>query len=115
MRETFGERLRRLRKRAGLGQVALGQRIGVSKSAISVWESGRLPLHVAQVSEQLAAVFGVTGYYMRFGQEASDRRLAEAAQRDRPRWSIPDAVLIELAREGRDEIAAAEGFARPPA
>lgn len=115
MRETFGERLRRLRKRSGLGQVELGRCIGVSKSAISVWECGRLPLHVALVSDQLAKVFGVTGYYMRFGQEASERRLAEAERRNRPRWSIPEPRLIALAREGRAEIAQAEGYARPPA
>lgn len=31
----------------------------------------------------------------------------------RPSWSVPDASLLALAREGRAEIARHEGFERP--
>ena len=36
---TFGERLRELRKENGLGQIELAKRIGVGKSIISLWET----------------------------------------------------------------------------
>ena len=38
MDATFGERLRELRKEAGLGQIALAEKLGVGKSVISLWE-----------------------------------------------------------------------------
>ena len=38
MAATFGERLRELRKEAGLGQIALAEKLGVGKSVISLWE-----------------------------------------------------------------------------
>ena len=38
MDATFGERLRELRKYAGIGQIALAEKLGVGKSIISLWE-----------------------------------------------------------------------------
>ena len=112
--ETFGERVARLRRRAGIRQYELAARIGVSKAALSTWERGHLPLKVTLQCERLAQQLGVTGHYLRFGVEAADLRLMEREKRRRPRWSYPDETLIELAREGRREIEVAEGFARPP-
>ena len=37
---TFGEKLTRLRKREGLSQEALAERLGVSDKAVSKWERG---------------------------------------------------------------------------
>lgn len=39
--ETFGERLRNLRKEKGIGQVELAKQIGVGKSVVSLWEINR--------------------------------------------------------------------------
>ncbi len=36
--ETFGQRLRRLRKKAGLNQTQLGKLIGISTVTITRWE-----------------------------------------------------------------------------
>lgn len=39
--ETFGERLKELRKERGCGQIQLAKDIGVGKSVISLWELNR--------------------------------------------------------------------------
>lgn len=39
--ETFGERLKELRKERGYGQIQLAKEIGVGKSVISLWELNR--------------------------------------------------------------------------
>ena len=41
MEETFGERLKQLRKERGIGQVALSKELDVGKSIVSLWELGR--------------------------------------------------------------------------
>lgn len=38
MENSFGERLKELRKEKGIGQVELAKRLGVGKSIISLWE-----------------------------------------------------------------------------
>ena len=37
---TFGEKLQRLRQRAGMSQDALAEKLGVSRQAVSKWENG---------------------------------------------------------------------------
>ena len=37
----FGNRLYRLRKKAGLSQAQLGKKIGLSNKAVSKWENGQ--------------------------------------------------------------------------
>ena len=37
--ETFGERLKQLRKEKNLGQIELAKRLQVGKSIISLWET----------------------------------------------------------------------------
>ena len=37
---TLGERIAQARKQAGLSQEQLGEKLGVSRQAISKWESG---------------------------------------------------------------------------
>lgn len=39
-REQIGIRIAALRKKAGLSQTALAERLGVSAQAVSKWESG---------------------------------------------------------------------------
>ena len=40
MKESFGERLKYLRSEKNMGQIKLAKELGVSKSVISLWETG---------------------------------------------------------------------------
>lgn len=54
---SFGDRVRAERERRGLSQAALAKLSGVTRSAVSQWESGRTqsvrPLHLLAVSDAL--------------------------------------------------------------
>ena len=41
MREDFGTRLKDLRQEKNMGQIALAKALGVGKSIISAWETGK--------------------------------------------------------------------------
>ena len=55
---SVGENIEKLRKRKGLTQKELGDRIGVSESAICKFEKNRLPVSLA-IAADLAKIFGV--------------------------------------------------------
>jgi transcriptional regulator with XRE-family HTH domain len=57
-RRELGKRLRALRLNQHHSQLAVAADLGVSASAISMWETGRRPLTVDQLW-QFAAHFGV--------------------------------------------------------
>ena len=56
---TLGERIAQARKLAGLSQEQLGDRLGVSRQAVSKWESGQTNPDVAYVAE-MCRLFGVS-------------------------------------------------------
>jgi len=61
--ETFGIKLRELRKESGLGQIELAKRLGVGKSIISLWEKGACEPTLSKLVE-IAKFFGVTIDYL---------------------------------------------------
>ena len=63
MENTFGNRLRELRKERGLGQIKLAEVLGVSKSIISLWEIGTCEPTLSKLKE-MAKFFGVTIDYL---------------------------------------------------
>jgi transcriptional regulator with XRE-family HTH domain len=75
--ETMGDRIRTLRMARGLTQEELGERVGVSKVAVSQWETGstaniRLKSFLALCDE-----LSTNPHYLLFGpshQSASKRR-----------------------------------------
>ncbi len=69
----FGERLKKLRKQAGLSQMVLAEHLGVSQQAVGKWETGRAtpnPSTIATIAELLGvsadAILGTVN-------EAADR------------------------------------------
>lgn len=94
---TFGERLARLRKDAGITQTELARRIGGSQSAISQIEKGeRKPSY--DTIQQLAGALGVTPAYL-LGAEVEDLT-PEERQHFRQYRGLP-----EKAREALREYA----------
>ena len=56
---TIGENIKRLREDAGITQDQLAQRMNVTHSAVSLWESGKRSMNV-KTADRLAFILGVT-------------------------------------------------------
>ncbi len=56
---TIGEVIRKLRQNAGMPQARLARLVGVTRSSISQWESGRDYPRLKHI-EKMAAIFGVS-------------------------------------------------------
>lgn len=70
---TFGEKLQRLRQRAGMSQDALAEKLGVSRQAVSRWERDETMPETDKVIA-LAELFGVTtDYLLRQQPEETER------------------------------------------
>ena len=67
---TLGERIALARKKAGLSQEQLGDRLGVSRQAVSKWESSQANPDVAYVAE-LCRVCGVSCDWLLLGEEGA--------------------------------------------
>ena len=56
--QTLGRRIQEARKAAGLSQESLGERLGVSRQAVSKWETGTADPSTSNLLA-LAKLFGV--------------------------------------------------------
>ena len=63
MENTFGERLKELRKEKNIGQIALAKEIGVGKSIISLWEKNECEPTLSKLVA-IAKFFGVSTDYL---------------------------------------------------
>lgn len=61
--ETFGERLRDLRKERGIGQIQLAKELGVGKSVVSLWELDRCEPTLSNLVK-MSRFFGVSIDYL---------------------------------------------------
>lgn len=61
---TMGEKIRFHRKRIGLTQTELGERLGVEKNAVSKWECGRVESISAAKIRTMAQLFDVSFSYL---------------------------------------------------
>ena len=69
----LSERIALARKQAGLSQEQLGEKLGVSRQAVSKWESGQTNPDVAYVAE-MCRLFGVSSDWLLLGQETEQAR-----------------------------------------
>ncbi len=86
---TIGKNIAALRKKCGLTQAQLGERLGVSNQAISKWEKG-MNLPDVMLLPQIAKVFGTT-----------IDRLFEGS--DAPMKETSDERLVWILREEYDD------------
>ena len=76
---TFGEKLQKLRQKAGMSQDALAERLDVSRQAVSRWERDETMPETDKVVA-LADLFGVTtDYLLRQGTEEEPQAAQSAA------------------------------------
>ena len=61
---TIAEKIRSLRKQAGLTQTELGDMLGVKKNAVSKWECGRVEDIPAGKIKAMAQIFDVPPSYL---------------------------------------------------
>jgi transcriptional regulator with XRE-family HTH domain len=78
--ETFGERLRSLRERRRLTPSSLAHAVGVTEGAIRQMESGQTKSASFVVGLRLAALFGVTPWYLATGQDGPPDEVARATE-----------------------------------
>ena len=93
--QTLGKRILSERRKAGLSQRELGEKLAVSDKTVSKWENdGSLP-DVASIAA-LAEVFGCSVTYLMTGEEPPDQAPASASSLPKKRrWWIP-VVIVAL-------------------
>jgi DNA-binding XRE family transcriptional regulator len=67
--ETMGDRIKQLRQSKGWTQEQLGDRVGVSKMAVSAWETGGTANIRLKTFLALCEEFGTTPQYLAFGPD----------------------------------------------
>ena len=74
---TLGERIAYYRKKAGYSQEGLAERLGVSRQAISKWETGEATPDAERIIA-LAAALGISTDTLLLGKEEPERPYTEA-------------------------------------
>ena len=107
----FKERLKELRKRKGLSQVALAERLGMSKSTIGMYETGDIKPSIEALNA-LADFFNVNISYL-MGEEPGstyylDPEVAEMAQElyERPEMRVLFDASRKASKEDIEQVAA---------
>lgn len=96
---TVGEKIKLQRKKLGMTQTELGEKLGVQKNAVSKWECGRVDDIPASKIRAMAALFGVPTSYL-IDDEAMDFDDFTYAMHNETK-DLPEAkkqMLLEMAR-----------------
>lgn len=57
--ESFGERIRELRKERGLTSYEMATRLGISRNTLTNWERGEKEPHAVEILEEMADILQV--------------------------------------------------------
>lgn len=57
--ESFGERIRELRKERGITNYEMAERLGISRNTLTNWERGEKEPHSVEILEEMAKVLNV--------------------------------------------------------
>lgn len=74
---TMGERIEYLRKKQGLTLDELGSKLGLQKSAVKKYETGRVENIKRGTIKKMAEIFGVDPAYLMFGGDESSARVSQ--------------------------------------
>ena len=85
----WNERIAAARKAAGLTQEALGEKLGVSRQAVSKWESGQAVPDLDTVAK-LCLALGFSADYLLFGREDAPAPAESAPAESAPGPTYPD-------------------------
>lgn len=85
---TIGEQIRKLRKQNGLSQDELGYKIGVSRQAVSQWETNALTPRSDKIMA-MCELFNVSADLFLQGGENAQSETAATAQPDKKRKTVP--------------------------
>ena len=103
---TVGEKIKEQRKRLGLTQTELGEKLGVQKNAVSKWETGRVDDIPGSKIRAMAELFGVTPSYLIDEGAAPGIALDDftyAMQNEYPDLTDMDKqILLSMARQLND-------------
>ncbi len=75
----LNERIIQARKQAGLTQEQLGEKLGVSRQAVSKWESGQANPDVTYIME-MCSLFDVSADWLLLGREATNAEAVRCAE-----------------------------------
>lgn len=92
---TLGERIQEHRKKAGLSQEALAERLGVSRQAVSKWEMDAAQPELDKVVA-LARVFGITTDQLLLGAEPPRTPEGQVPRKTPLRWYLLGIIPLAL-------------------
>lgn len=75
---TLAERIIQCRKRSGMTQEELGEKLGVSRQAVSKWESGQTTPDL-QYLKEMCALFHITADWLLFGEGGTETARGDEA------------------------------------
>ena len=90
---TISEKILYCRKRCGLSQEALAEKIGVSRQAISKWETGEATPELSKLA-LLAKTFGVTADWL-ISEDNPPESAAQGASQKQPAAPAPNANWVD--------------------
>lgn len=92
------EKILYCRKKAGLSQESLAERTGVSRQAVSKWETGEALPEIGKLA-LLARTFGVTTDWLLSEEEPESEGRSEKEERQRGQEKQSDAAIRDMAEE----------------
>ncbi len=98
---TLGRRIQEGRRAAELSQEAMGERLGVSRQAVSKWEADAAIPELENLIA-MSRIFGITVGCLLGVEEAAEPDREDQTQAPEPDWSRMEALAAEYSRERRE-------------
>lgn len=98
---TLGRRIQEGRKAAELSQEALGERLGVSRQAVSKWEADAAIPELENLIA-MSRIFGITVGCLLGVEEAAKTDREDQTQAPEPDWSHIETLAAKYSRERRE-------------